>query len=95
MIISQKAYEKDKNIVYVNDKFVYHDEIYLIWSWGASLLDEKYYSSSKPITLKKKDQKLKKKNSIIYRFLTLEFAPEEYLINNGYKIIDNYETEHC
>lgn len=93
MTTSQIAYEKDKNIVYVNHKFVYHSEIYLIWSWGASLLDEKYYSSNKPITLKKKNQKLKKKNYIIYRFLTLEFAPEEYLINNGYKIVNDYETE--
>lgn len=91
MTILQKAYEKDQNIVYVNDKFVYRSELYLIWSWGASLLDEKHYSSNKPITLKKKDIKLKKKNYSIYRFFTLEFAPEDYLINNGYKIIDDYE----
>jgi len=91
MSILQKAYEKDQDIVYVHDKFIYQDEIYLIWSWGASLLDEKSYSSDKPISLKKKDRKLKKKNYIIYRFFTLKFAPEEYLINNGYKIIDDYE----
>lgn len=91
MTTSQKIYEKDKNIVYTNDKFIYNDELYLIWSWGASLLEDKYYSSDKPITLKKKDRKLKKKNYIIYRFFTLKFAPEEYLINNGYKIIDDYE----
>lgn len=91
MSILQKAYEKDRDIVYAHDKFIYQDEIYLIWSWGASLLDEKSYSSDKPISLKKKDRKLKKKNYIIYRFFTLKFAPEEYLINNGYKIIDDYE----
>nr|DAX08855.1 MAG TPA: hypothetical protein [Bacteriophage sp.] len=34
---------------------------------------------------------MKKKNYSIYRFFTLEFAPEDYLINNGYKIIDDYE----
>lgn len=87
----QTAFEKNGEIVHSNDKFIYLEEIYLIWSWGASLLDEKYYSSDKPISLKKKDLKLKKKNYIIYRFFTLKYAPEYYLINNGYKTVNDYE----
>lgn len=79
---SQKTYEKNNQIVYVNDKFIYCSSVYLIWKWGASLVEEKYYTSKKPISLKK--QIVRKKNYIIQRFFELEFAPENYLINNGF-----------
>ena len=54
----------------------------------AANLEEKYYSSDKPIIIKKKDLKVKKKGYILYRFFNLEYAPEEYLIRNGYEIIE-------
>lgn len=87
-MISQKIYEKDKQIVKVYDKFIYCSSIYKIWSWGASLESETYYASSKPI-VSKKNNKIKKNNYILYRFLELQFAPESYLINNNFKIIEN------
>lgn len=58
----------------------------MLWKNGASLIDEKYYSSNKPISLKKKN--LKKKGYTLVRFFDLEYAPESYLINNGYKVIE-------
>ncbi len=88
MKTSTKAYEKNKQIVYTNDKFVYQDSIYRIWSFGASLIDEKYYSSNKPIALKKKDMILKRRNYSLHRFFELKFAPEEYLLQEGYKLIN-------
>jgi hypothetical protein len=60
----------------------------MIWKNGASLVEEKYYSSDKPISLKKKDKKKVMKNYILQTFLDLEFAPENYLINNDYKIVE-------
>ena len=42
----------------------------------------------KPISLKKKDLKKKKKEYTLFRFFELEYAPEQYLINNGYKIVE-------
>lgn len=92
MKTSQKTYEKDKQIVYAHDKFVYCSSVYQIWSWGAALIEEKYYSSSKPIVLKKNQLVNKKKTYSLHRFFDLQFAPEEYLINNGFKIKEN-ETE--
>lgn len=91
MKISRKTYEKDRHIVYTHNKFIYHSSIYKLWPGGASLLEEKYYSSSKPIVLKKKSLLLKKKDYSVYRFFELEFAPEEYLINNSFKLIENEE----
>lgn len=91
----QKVYEKNNIAVKVHTKFIYHSEIYKLWKGGASLLEDKYYSSSNPIKLKKKDLKSKRKDYILYRFFNLEFAPEEYLINNGYKILENYEGNIC
>lgn len=84
-----KIYEKGKEQVVVNDKFIYCSSVYIIWKKGASLLEEKYYTSDEPIKLKKKDLKLKKKNYILYRYFDLEFAPEEWLQINGYKLIKN------
>ena len=52
-------------------------------------MEEKYISSSKPITIKKKNLSVKKKNYSLRRFFELQFAPEEYLINNGFKIVEN------
>lgn len=86
MKTSMKAYEKNKQVVYVNDKFVYCSSIYQIWSWGAALIEEKYYSSRNPIILKKLS--LKKKKYSLHRFFELQFAPEEWLLQQGYKLIN-------
>ena len=86
MKISQKTYVKNKQIVGVADKFIYCSSVYKLWKDGASLIEEKYYSSDNPIKLKK--VKLKKKDYTLFRFFTLEFAKEDYLINNGFKLIE-------
>jgi hypothetical protein len=76
-------YEKETNKVKVSNKFIYCVSVYKIWKEGANLVDESYYSSDKP--LKFKNNKLKKKDHIMMRYIDLEYAPEEFLINNGYK----------
>lgn len=84
-----KRYSKENQTVYVFDKFVYCSSVYQLWSWGAALVEEKYYSSSKPIKLKKNQIVLKKnKEYSLYRFFVLEYAPEEWLIKNNYKLIE-------
>ena len=88
MTTLQQIYEKNNIAVRTHDKFIYSSVIYKLWSGGASLVEEKYYSSDKPIIIKKKDLKVKKKGYILYRFFNLEYAPEEYLIRNGYEIIE-------
>lgn len=79
-------YEKDGDFVQVAEQFVYEDSIYKVFKEGIALWETHYYSSSKPIKLKKKDYINRKKKSDEYfiRFFTLEFAPESYLINNGF-----------
>lgn len=85
----RKTYEKDKQIVYTHDKFIYYSTVYQIWGWGAALVDEKYYSSNKPIVLKKKNFIfVKRKNYSLHRFFELQFAPEDFLIENGFKIVE-------
>lgn len=83
-----KIYEKDKQIVHTHDKFIYCNSIYQIWSWGAALMEEKYFSSIKPITIKKKNLSVKKKNYSLRRFFELQFAPEEWLLQQGYNLIN-------
>lgn len=95
MKLLQKIYEKDNIAVIVNDKFIYHSEVYKLWNGGASLVEAKYYSSDKPIKLKKSQIKIKKKDYTLYRFFNLKYAPEEYLINNNYKILEDYEGNIC
>lgn len=36
------------------NKYIYRITVYIIWKWGASLIEEKYYSSNKPIEIKNK-----------------------------------------
>lgn len=84
---SKKIYQKDKELVTANDKFIYCSSVYLLWKGGAALQGEKYYASDKPIKLKKKNTKIKGKGYTVFNFLELQFAPEEYLLQNGYKLI--------
>lgn len=86
-----RTYVKDKQIVYVYDKFIYCSSVYKFYDNVVELVDEKYYSSNIPIKLKKKDISVKKKNYSLYRFFNLQFAPEDYLIKNGFKILENEE----
>ena len=62
--------------------------IYKIWKDGFSLFDQKYYSCDHPLKLKKKDL-LKRSDYLLRRFFDLEFAPEDYLLDNGYKPLTN------
>lgn len=89
MATSQKIYEKDQIAIKVHDKFIYLCEVYKLWDNGFALEDSKYYASNKSLVLKKKDLILKKKEYGLRRFLNLKFAPEEYLINNGFKLVEN------
>lgn len=82
---SWKIYTKNRHSVIVSTKFVYCFTTYKMWKRGASLIDEKYYTSNKPLNIKKIPKLLKKKDYVIQRFINLEGAPEEYLINEGYK----------
>lgn len=79
-------YVKNNQEVSVSPKFVYCSSVYKIWKRGASLLEEKYYASNTPLILSKSNRKITKKGYIIQRFLDLESAPADYLINNGYKL---------
>ena len=89
MTTLRKTYEKDKQIVYTHDKFIYCSSVYQLWGWGAALMEEQYYASDRPITLKKKNLiSVKKKNSSFRRFFELQFAPEEWLLQHGYKLIN-------
>lgn len=90
MMILQKIYEKNRQVVYIHDKFIYCSSVYQIWSCGAALIEEKYYISDKPIILKKKNLiSVKRKNYSLHRFFELKFAPEDYLLQEGYKLINN------
>lgn len=73
--MSSKDCEKNS----LSNKFIYLDEIYYKFKEGISLYDTKYYTSDKPIKLKKKDLTTKKKNSKEYfiRFFTLIQSPNE------------------
>lgn len=82
------VYEKNGKKVITCDKFIYCSSIYQIWKNGAMMLDEQYYSSNKPIEIKKKDLIKRKKGYIIQRFFDLEYAPEEYLWKEGYKLVE-------
>lgn len=63
----------------MSNKYIYLDEIYYKFKEGIALYDTKYYSSNKPIKLKKKEYSTKKKNSTEYfvRFFTLIQLPNE------------------
>lgn len=79
-------YIKDNSEVIVSDKFIYHSSVHKIWKQGACLLDDRYYTSNTPLNLKKIPRILKKKDYNIHRFITLEGAPENYLIKQKYKL---------
>lgn len=79
------VYIKDAHEITVAPKFVYCASTYRFWNTGASLIDEKYYVSLRPMNFKKVISKIKKKEYTIQRFIELKSAPQEYLITKGYK----------
>lgn len=78
-------YNKDSEYVKVSDRFVYVESIYILLKNRAELFSEKFYKSSKPIKLKKKDLLKKTKKYTLYRFLDLVEAPLDYLLTNKFK----------
>ena len=78
-------YNKDSEYVKVSDSFVYLESIYILLKNRAELYSEKFYRSSKPIKLKKKDFLKKTKKYTLCRFLDLVEAPLEYLLTNKFK----------
>ena len=81
-------YIKDDIQITVNSKFIYCSEIYKIWNNGAALIEEKYYSSKEPLKFKKNNI-VRKKDYLLQRFFTLQYAPESFLIKNNFKLKSN------
>ena len=79
-----KTYIKNDEVVGVAETFVYHIETYVTWKNGVALYDDKWYSSKKPLKFKKKDNILKRKTYKLFRLINMVYAPESYLIRNGY-----------
>ena len=79
-----KTYIKNDETVGVADKFIYHVEVYVVWKNGVALYDEKWYASTSPLKFKKKDNLLKRKTYKFFRLISMDYAPEDYLIRNGY-----------
>ena len=80
-----KTYTKNDETVGVADKFIYHIEVYVAWKNGVALYDEKWYSTKEPLKFNKKDNILKKKKYKWIRYVTLCYAPQSYLEQNGYE----------
>ena len=81
---NMKTYIKNDEVVGVAETFIYHIETYVAWKNGVALYDEKWYSSKEPLKFKKKNNLLKRKTYKLFRLINMEYAPESYLIRNGY-----------
>ena len=81
---NMKTYIKNDEVVGVAETFIYHVETYVAWKNGVALYDEKWYSSKEPLKFKKKNNLLKRKTYKLFRLINMEYAPESYLIRNGY-----------
>ena len=81
---SMKTYIKNDEVVGVAETFIYHIETYVAWKNGVALYDDKWYSSKEPLKFKKKDNLLKRKTYKLFRLINMDYAPESYLIRNGY-----------
>lgn len=82
---SPKIYVKDNDEVTTSSKFVYCVSVYKFWKQGASLLNESHCVTTHPLDLKQIPTRLQKKDHSIQRFITLESAPEDFLISKGFK----------
>lgn len=83
---SQTVFVKGDHELRVSQRFVYSIDVYRIWKKGACLLSSKYYASPKPLDSKKIPTIVRKKGYVIQRFIELDGAPKNYLINKGYKL---------
>jgi hypothetical protein len=81
---NMKTYIKNDEVVGVAETFIYHIETYVAWKNGVALYDDKWYSSKEPLKFKKKDNLLKRKTYKLFRLVNMIYAPESYLIRNGY-----------
>ena len=81
---NMKTYIKNDEVVGVAETFIYHIETYVAWKNGVALYDNKWYSSKEPLKFKKKDNILKRKTYKLFRLISMDYAPESYLIRNGY-----------
>ena len=83
---SQTVFVKGDHELRVSQRFIYNIDVYKIWKNGACLLSSNYYACPQPLDSKKIPTTVKKKGYIIQRFVELEGAPKDYLINKGYKL---------
>lgn len=84
-MILPKIFEKNNEKVIVSDNFLYCITIYRFCKGRAEMLEEIYYSTKEPIKINKKDLKKKTKDYNLFKFVDLVKAPQEYLLNNGFK----------
>ena len=78
-------YQNNSQYVKVSDNFIYLESIYILTKRRAELYSEKFFKSTKPIKITKKNSILKTKHYNVHRFIDLIEAPLDYLINNNFK----------
>lgn len=86
-------YVKGNNVVGVNDKYIYLEEIFEYTPNSGRLANSRYISCTKPLSLSKSQsyKKFPKERRSLSRTLTLIYAPQHYLEENEYLPIKGVE----
>lgn len=72
--------------------FLYEISIYRIFKDRAECLGSKFYKLKKPLCIKKKSLYKRDSNCVYGKFIDWITAPEEYIINNNFKLLENVRT---
>ena len=72
--------------------FLYEISIYRIFKDRAECLGSKFYKLKNPLNIKKKALYKRTSNCVYGKFIDWITAPEDYILNNNFKLIENVRT---
>lgn len=75
-------------IITAGSTFLYEVSVYKIYKKRAECWGSKFYKTNKPINIKKKDSYRRLNGFVIAKFIDWLEAPEEYIINNNLKLVE-------
>ena len=82
-------YKDGRQTVEVLSSYLYELSIYVFYKNRSELLESKFYSSNKPLKIKKDVKTIKKtKDYKVISFLELLGAPQTYMESKGFKLAE-------
>lgn len=90
--LTQNVYSDKQYKLTEYNRFLYEVSLYKIWKDRVECIGNQFYTSNKPLEIRKTTISKKIKDCLLVKYITWLSAPLDYLLQNNFKLVTNENT---